>query len=322
MINLDEIITCKSYHGLCDYIYDAPNIDDIPPTGLVHVPLDQIEHFFKRIEGNADKYVVVSSCSDYGLSLQKENPVWNDMLKWLRMQIGPNLEYDGIQMPPRVELGSCNILDEFSVKCHHWTRATFPSIPENVHHWFVANLMFTPEESRITAIPFGTAEGKESQLYEAIKNREDDSRKNKIYISWNDYTRDRYELREDMLKWEDSTGQDCLTVREPGQNQDSYEDYLKNLATHQYALSPPGNGADCYRTLESIYMGCFTFVEDTPTNYLTKLPVYRYRDIEDIIRYYNDDVGSQMVEGFEEIRPEIKLSYWKEMIHSKRNEMF
>ena len=66
-------------------------------------------------------------------------------------------------------------------------------------------------------------------------------------------------------------------------------------------------------------MGCFTFVKDTPTNYLTKLPVHRYTNTDDIIGCYNGN--QQTPEGFEE-HPEIKLSHWKEMIHSKRNEMF
>ena len=48
MIALEDIITCKSYHDLCDFRYDAPNLDDIPPTGVVQVPLDQIENFFQR----------------------------------------------------------------------------------------------------------------------------------------------------------------------------------------------------------------------------------------------------------------------------------
>ena len=126
-----------------------------------------------------------------------------------------------------------------------------------------------------------------------------------------------------MADWQAYSKPDSLTVRGPGDNQDSYEDYLDNLSKHKYVISPPGNGQDCYRTLESVYMGCYTFVEDTPTNYLTSLPVLRYQNIDDIISMYsyNKGAGPEMSEGFEE-RPEIKLSHWKELIHSKRNEIF
>lgn len=333
MIKKEEIITCKSYQPICDYMYDYPNLDNIPPTGLVHVPLDHIEEFFKRIDSNGHRYVVVSSCSDYGVAIQQEHPPWKDLIKWVGMQAGPALGYDGIKIPARLDHEKCNPLDNYSVKMHSWTKATFPKIPHNVHHWFISNLMFVPDaedynflyeantHEKITAIPFGIAEGKADELHKAMQNKKTNAeRKNKIYVSYNDTTLERYELRQSLMEWQSYGDSDSLTVNLPN-NQDTYEEYLKKLATHKYVLSPPGNGADCYRTLESIYMGCFTFVEDTPTNYLTNLPVYRYKDVEDIIRCYNDDGRSQMMDGFEE-QPEIKLSYWKELIHSKRNEMF
>ena len=148
--------------------------------------------------------------------------------------------------------------------------------------------------------------------------RNPQDRENKIYISWNDTTLERYETRSELMEWQAYSGNQSLTANSPD-SQDTYEEYLKKLSTHKYVLSPPGNGADCYRTLESVYMGCITFVQDTPTNYLTKLPVYRYTNIEDIIGSYNGN--HQMSDGLEE-QPETKLSYWKKSIHSKRNEMF
>ena len=331
MIDVSDIITCKSYQPLCDYLYDYPNLDDIPPTGLVHVPMDHIAEFFKRVDSNGHRYVVVSSCSDYGFAIQQEQPPWKDMLKWLNMQIGPGLGYHGVKMPPRIEKEECNERDIYSVKMHSWTKATVPSIPHNIHHWFLTNLMFVPDaedynflyeantHEKITAIPFGIAEGFAPKLHEAMQSKRDcKDRENKIYVSWTDTTLERYESRRELIEWAAYSGNNAITANHPEQ-QDTYEEYLKKLATHKYVLSPPGNGADCYRTLESVYMGCLTFVKDTPTNYLTKLPVFRYTNIDDIIGYYNEN--HQMSNGFEE-RPETKLSHWKELIHSKRSELF
>lgn len=321
-IRPEEIITCKSYIPLCDYIYDAPNLDDIPPTGLVHVPLDQIEEFFSRIDSNGHRYVVVSSCSDYGLAIQQDQPAWKDMLKWLKMQIGPPLGYNDVRMPARVDKSKCNMSDKYSIKCHSWTRATIPSIPNNVHHWFVVNLMLTPNNKNITAIPFGVAEGKQEGIYEEIESKINEKPKdNKIYISWNDYTYERYKLREKMTDWQKKLGAEPLTVKVPGEP-DPYDKYLKALSTHKYCISPPGNGADCYRTLESIYMGCLTLVENTPLNLSTGLPVLTYKNVDDIISYYEDNVFDQMAEDFALNTPQIKLPYWKEIIHSKRSELF
>ena len=249
MIEQSDIITCKSYQPLCDYLYDYPNLDDIPPTGLVHVPMDHIEEFFKRIDSNGHSYVVVSSCSDYGFAIQGEHPPWRDMLKWLNMQIGPTLGYKGIKMPPRIEEEKCNIQDTYSVKMHSWTKATVPSIPHNVHHWFLTNLMFVPDaedysflyeantHKKITAIPFGIAEGKAEELHAAMQlKKSGEDRENKIYISWNDTTLERYELRSSLMEWQAYAGENYLTVNPPEQ-QDSYEEYLKKLATQICVIS-------------------------------------------------------------------------------------
>ncbi|SVA99171.1 uncharacterized protein METZ01_LOCUS152025, partial [marine metagenome] len=220
---------------LCDFTYDAPDLDNIPPTGIVQVPLDQIENFFQRIEGNGHRYIVVSSCSDYGLAYQKEHPVWKDLPKWIQMQVGPNLGYHnlGIQ-PARCNTELCNLNDAYSVKCHAFTRATFHHIPENVHHWFVVNLMIN-DDSRMTAIPFGIAEGKAELLHGVLKTNDESERSRDSYLSWQDYTLERYQLRESLKE------HGGFTVREPAKA-DSYFGYLQYLGKHAYVVSPPGNG--------------------------------------------------------------------------------
>ncbi len=43
-----------------------------------------------------------------------------------------------------------------------------------------------------------------------------------------------------------------------------YETYLRDLATYRYAISPPGNGIDCHRLWECVYLGVVPVVEDDP----------------------------------------------------------
>ena len=176
---------------------------------------------------------------------------------------------------------------------------------------------------KLTAIPFGIAEGQEDEIYESMKTSLPLSEKeNKIYISWNDTTLERHNLRNAMIEWDSHTKAGGITANLPSE-QDPYEEYLKKLSTHRYVLSPSGNGADCYRTLEAIYMGCVAMVQQTTTNHLTNLPLLHYRNIDDIIYWYNynDKHGPNMAEGWND-QPEIKLSHWKELIHSKRSELF
>ena len=309
MIPLEDIITCKSYLELVDFKYDAPNLDDIPPTGVVSVPLDQIDEFFKRIDSNGHRYIIVSSCSDYGLAYQHEHPVYVDMVKWIQMQCGPNMGYQCIQQPARCDTKKCDLSHRYSVKCHSWTRATFSYIPNNVHRWFVSNLMIDDDE-RLSGIPFGIAEGKAELLYSIMSKLHDLERNMDCYISWNDHTYERYALRE-YLK-----GRPHFNIRESG-NPHSYLQYLTSLATHRFVVSPPGNGVDCYRTLESLYLGALVIVEDNATNRLSGLPTLKYNTPSKILDFTNNP--SLCDTNINDSRT--KLSYWKKEIGEAKREI-
>ena len=57
-------------------------------------------------------------------------------------------------------------------------------------------------------------------------------------------------------------------------NRIPYSQYVKNLAITKFVLSPEGNGIDCYRTWEALYMGCIPIVKHSSIDALFKdLPV-------------------------------------------------
>ena len=73
-----------------------------------------------------------------------------------------------------------------------------------------------------------------------------------------------------------------------------YESYLKTLSTYKYSISPKGNGIDCHRTWEALYLNCIPIVESNSINELYEdLPVIIIEDwnniTEDIIlRKFNE----------------------------------
>lgn len=80
MFSLEDIITTQSWKQLADYIYDTEHgLENIPPTSVVHVSMDHIDQFFNRITGNGENYIIISSHSDFGLWLQKENGPLQDL---------------------------------------------------------------------------------------------------------------------------------------------------------------------------------------------------------------------------------------------------
>ena len=55
-----------------------------------------------------------------------------------------------------------------------------------------------------------------------------------------------------------------------------YKDYLNTLKTYKYCISPQGNGIDCYRMWESLYLKVIPIcIRSTLVEYFSKLfPIY------------------------------------------------
>ena len=98
-----------------------------------------------------------------------------------------------------------------------------------------------------------------------------------------------------------------------------WNNYILELSTYKFCISPPGNGIDCHRTWESIYVGCIPIVLKTKENlmyyYFKNLPIlfvddYNVITVEflneqyEIIKNKNIDIDS------------IGLDYWKNKIEN------
>ena len=46
----------------------------------------------------------------------------------------------------------------------------------------------------------------------------------------------------------------------------SYQDYLKELSQHKFCIVPPGNGIDCHRTWECLYLGVIPILQNCICN--------------------------------------------------------
>lgn len=303
IINPSDIITCESYKGLCDYVY---KIGDEPKGGLVHCNLEEIPAFFEAIKGRPDKYILVSSCSDFGLCYQQRNPVWADYAKWMNMMASPDIGYSEVVLGNRCNKDKCKLSDRYSVKCYAYTAYTFNDIPSNIVRWYMTNpSILTREDGRIFPIPFGVAAKAEERIVSAIERNRNTQRVHRMYVNWVNYTYDR------MLYKEYYRYLDQAVVIDDAK---PYEEYLDDLAKYTVVLSPHGNGIDCYRTLEAIYMGA------TPVSTFSALT-----QLELPVAYTHSLFGLRTLEierGFKGLRnsdwPQTKLSHWKETFENAR----
>ena len=317
LIDKADIINCKSWMDIadCNYEYDYAGVDDIPPSGVVYCNIEHIAKFFNKCKRTHNKYVVVSGFSDFGLAYQKEHPVANDMLKWLpfiESEI-PKIEYKALKVAPRCDIEKCDLKDRYSIKCHSFTMETFDKIPDNVIKWFVVNPLLM--KNKIQGIPIGV--GKDAA--DAISNTPNVTKTDWLYVNWQNYTTNRMHLKQFFV----NNNWYWVTVHE--EPNIPYEDYLSELSRHRFVACPPGNGVDCYRILESIYLGAIPIVEDGPTmRYLDGLPIVKIRSWGVVNSF--DWIQQKYHETMSRFKGEscldkAKLSYWKKEIRTAFNEV-
>lgn len=303
----EEMIGCEDYYKLADYEYiGQQNL----PQGIINCDISKIPELFQQIKGRKEKYIVISARSDFGLHYQKDAPVNADLIKAARI-FGNNPNY--FSLSARCNTEKCHIEDRYSIKCYMWTDSTFNEIPQNVEHWFLTNCAI--EDLRITPIPFGI-------------NNVDGNEKNKdiiahyplgfckreklLYVNFQFYTLERAEA----FRYYQELNSPEVTV----EKNVSFDQYLYRLATHKFVLSPCGNGIDCYRNLESLYMGCVPIIENHPgLSYFDKtmLPHLYVDDLcmnQHIIQY----LSKLDLMNFDWDLEEAKLSYWKQKIEDTR----
>ncbi|MFA6158115.1 MAG: hypothetical protein WC763_00600 [Candidatus Paceibacterota bacterium] len=94
-------------------------------------------------------------------------------------------------------------------------------------------------------------------------------------------------------------------------------DYLDTLKTYGYVASPPGNGEDCHRTWEALYVGTVPIVQPSVC-----VEYFRSLGIPVIITQSWKSIGKEQDEGIP-ISPKtlspLFFDYWKGMITSKNH---
>ena len=316
LVDKSDIINCKSWMdiGDCNYEYDYPEEGQIPPSGVVYCNIEHITKFFDKCNLTNNKYVVVSGFSDSGPAYQKEHSVARDMIKWLPfleeeiLKIG----YKALKIAPRCMLDQCDIDDTYSVKMYSFTTSTFNKIPDNIIKWFVVNPQLI--QNKIQGIPLGVG----STATDDIDNTElvdFEDRENWLYVNWQNYTNERMHLK----NFFEQNNFDWATYYSKPEREK--EDYFKDLASHVFVACPFGNGLDCYRILESIYLGSIPIVEDCQmVRYLSGLPIL-------VIKSWNQLNLEFLKQRYEEFKglqinlDKCKLSYWKNMIRRTFDEV-
>jgi len=169
---------------------------------------------------------------------------------------------------------------------------------ERLITWHAANVAI--EHPKLRSVPLGIANaGYEHGNVETLRKiQEESNEKDKdIYVNFSTVT--NRAVREYCLNCirmpivdADATAYDYIGgYRQPR----SYESYLRDLSQHKFCASPQGNGIDCLRTWEAIYLKTVPIVAGFKWQNDLKLPIINlndwnnYRDIQ-LSKYLYDDV--------------------------------
>lgn len=94
----------------------------------------------------------------------------------------------------------------------------------------------------------------------------------------------------------------------------SYSQYMTNMCRCQYVASPRGNGIDCHRTWEALYMGCVPIVDRHPMYDVYKLPIIqvdKWDDIHEVVAAYKQPVLTS--------NDQLHIAYWLKLIKDLHN---
>jgi hypothetical protein len=98
----------------------------------------------------------------------------------------------------------------------------------------------------------------------------------------------------------------------------SFKDFIENCYNHPFVISPPGNGIDCHRTWEALYMGAIPIVKrSTLIESFVDLPMLIVEDWTTITEELLQIVLAEAKDinfNYEKLT----LSYWLNRINADR----
>ncbi len=209
--------------------------------------------------------------------------------------------YVGIQLGPTCDKEKCRLEDKYSIKIDRYTISTFTEIPGSVATWFVANL--NVEHPKMEWIPFGLNQQPPGYTY--LAKHFNKPKTGLLYVNFQNHTSERIMLKHhySRVPW--------ATFRPSAQI--PIDTYLEEVASHKFVLCPFGNGLDCYRVYESIYLGCIPILQECRmTKYMADagLPVLTMSDLSAINERFLEAVWDKAASSNFDYKS-VTASYWR-----------
>lgn len=211
------------------------------------------------------------------------------------------------------------------------TQEMVDNAPKNIKYWFASNcLAESTNTCEVVGIPLGlnnvdlvvsrsSRNGKYSSDFSHVTDFHENiviarsfssslHQKNLAYVNFNVNT--NREQRGRCLEY--FSNKAFATIESPNR---THLEYLKEALCYPFIVSPPGNGNDCIRVWETLYLGRIPIVLNIPSmKHFRGLPIMFVDSWEEIDEkslenfYHNVTIGNEYDLG------KITIDYWKERL--------
>jgi hypothetical protein len=182
--------------------------------------------------------------------------------------------------------------------------------------WFANNVDMT--HPKLVAVPLGLPTEKYSPvigntrtLYDISTQRPDKRTDKLAYMNFSLHT--CYDERK--LVFDTFSNKDWVTTETPDDSPEGYKNYLRNVRDHKFCLSPRGNGVDCHRIYECLYLGTIPIVKySVALQQFSDLPIVFVNEWTDVTPELLETIWNEYVVNIDWNMSKILLSYWKNRI--------
>ena len=189
-------------------------------------------------------------------------------------------------------------------------------IDQKIIHWYAKNLEFRHEKA--TPIPIGLTDifcnhtGRMTDIRKSHKQFKNAPKKTGMTFGFSLIShKERKELHQMLLKHPLAHNIDRI----------SQADYFKRVADYTYVVSPEGNGDDCHRTWEALYLGAIPIVKRSCfTEYFENLglPIILIDDWSEIMKFDEEFLSRKYDELKSKFHnPSLYIDYWMNIICCK-----
>jgi len=186
------------------------------------------------------------------------------------------------------------------------------SVPAHYRELYVINCAV--DDPRVRALPRGIH--RHHHPWRLVLNRTDRAKTGLAYCNFShgSPTQPRYTARRTAV-YETLKDRDWITFENMGNRHGVYDlssfQFYRRLDRHRFTISPEGNGIDCYRTWEALYLRSIPIVQRSPEmEHFSDLPILFTDDYGELTPDYLEDQYARMLETDYRIE-KLFFSYWK-----------